>query len=296
MIAAKRLNVRQAADKSLTNAQIACLLEEIADRLEAQHANEFRVRAYRSAGQILRHLNREAIQILETEGTEGLRKLHGIGFSLSRTIEQLAFTGESPLLSRLRGDVNAEKLFETVVGIGPRLAHRIHEQLEIESLADLEVSAHDGRLATVEGMGRQRVRLVRETLAGRFRSSPQVRFQAHANLEQPSVEELLDIDEEYRRKAKQDRLTRIAPRRFNPTNTAWLPILHTHRDDRHYTALFSNTARAHKLEMTNDWIVIYRDDQDGAGRWTVVTARFGPLCGKRIVRGREEECRMAYSQ
>lgn len=104
------------------------------------------------------------------------------------------------------------------------------------------------------------------------------------------MSELLDVDREYRSKARRRKLPRIAPRRFNPTLEAWLPVLHTQRGERHYTALFSNTARAHELGMTHDWVVVYRDDHGGDGQWTVVTARFGSLRGKRIVRGREDEC------
>lgn len=110
------------------------------------------------------------------------------------------------------------------------------------------------------------------------------------------VSEILDVDTEYRKLASKGKLPKIAPRRFNPGSDAWLPILHTHRGDRHYTALFSNTARAHHQGMTKDWVVIYRDDPDSHERWTVITSRFGPLMGWRIVRGREEECARYYNQ
>ena len=86
----------------------------------------------------------------------------------------------------------------------------------------------------------------------------------------------------------------IAPKRFNPTRKAWLPILHTHRGGRRYTAVFSNTARAHQLGTTHDWVVIYRDDPGGDGQWTVITSKLGRLRGRRIVRGYEEECRAYY--
>ena len=102
--------------------------------------------------------------------------------------------------------------------------------------------------------------------------------------------ELLDVDREYRERARKKSLPLITPRRFNPTHEAWLPVLHTERGERHYTALFSNTARAHELGTLRDWVVIYRDDKRGDGQWTVVTSRFGPLAGQRIVRGREREC------
>src|SRR5690606_33853745 len=133
---------------------------------------------------------------------------------------------------------------------------------------------------------------------GRSRSRPAVPAPppaAGAAVDQPSVAELLDVDEEYRRKAAADTLIRIAPRRFNPTAAAWLPILHTTRGERHYTALYSNTARAHELGTTHDWVVIYRDDAKD-GRWTVITSQFSDLKGRRIVRGREAECREFYDR
>jgi putative hydrolase len=107
---------------------------------------------------------------------------------------------------------------------------------------------------------------------------------------EPSIVELLDVDREYRERGAAGTLARIAPRRFNPRRESWLPVLHTEREGRQYTALFSNTARAHELGATDDWVVIYRDDHGGRGQWTVVTARRGPLVGRRVVRGREREC------
>lgn len=54
--------------------------------------------------------------------------------------------------------------------------------------------------------------------------------------------------------------------------------------------------RVHELNMINDWVVIYRDDSQGNDQWTVVASHLGPLPGKRIVRGREEECSQYYKQ
>lgn len=283
---------------SLDNAQVAGRLEEVADLLEAQGANLFRVRAYRSGAQTVRNLNRQVPEILAAEGVEGLLRLPGIGHSLARSIEQLAETGRLGLLQRLRGEAGPEHLFVTLPGIGLEMASRIHEHLGVETLQDLEVAAYDGRLSQVPGMGNKRVRAIKETLAARFRRPPpSVETPPRPALtDQPPVGELLQIDQEYREKAEAGRLTRIAPRRFNPTGTAWLPVLHTIRGDRHYTALYSNTARAHELGMTHDWVVVYRDDHGGSGQWTVITARYGALRGRRIVRGREAECADYYAQ
>jgi hypothetical protein len=205
-------------------------------------------------------------------------------------------TGQLNLLQRLRGETDPERILTTVPTIGDELAHRIHEQLGIETLAELQAAAYDGRLAQVPGFGRKRVRAVRESLAGRLHQRRAAPKGKPATGELPPVKELLDIDREYRQQAAAGKLPRIAPRQFNPTNEAWLPVLHTERGNAHYTALFSNTARAHQLDMIRDWVVIYRDDQDGSGQWTVVTSQFGPLRGKRIVRGREAECQAYYQE
>ena len=281
----------------LTNTEIAVLLDEIAELLEAQQANPYRVQAYRNGAQTLRTLDTPVAATLEQEGVEGLERLPTIGRSLARSIEQLIDTGRLALLERLRGDVRPERVFTTVPGIGPKLAGRIHENLDIESLADLHAAAIDGRLASVPGFGSKRVRAVADSLAGRLRrpSRPSAAARGAHTANLPPVSELLDVDEEYRRKAAADRLVRIAPRRFNPTGAAWLPVLHTRRGSVEYTALYSNTARAHELGTTHDWVVIYRDDAHGDGQWTVITSRFGPLRGKRIVRGREDETRKHYA-
>lgn len=274
------------------NLAVSSQLDELADLLESQHANAFRVRAYRSAADTLRGLTEPVSRILEREGAAGLMRLPGIGKSLARAIECLTNTGRLALLASLRGDRSAEWAFATVPGIGRKMAARIHEELGIETLAELHAASCDGRLARVEGMGRKRIQGVCDSLAGRFRrpADRSAVTQAATSEQWPPLAELLDVDAEYRTKAQADQLLRIAPRRFNPTGEAWLPILHTQRGDRHYTALFSNTARAHELGMTHDWVVIYRDDPAGDGQWTVITARFGELKGRRIVRGREAEC------
>ena len=215
--------------------------------------------------------------------------------AIARALQVLVETGHLSLLDRLSGDTRTPDPFATVPSIGPKLARRIHEELGIETLYELELAAWDGRLARVPGVGRGRVRAVRESLAGQFRRTPPAAALGAAEAE-PPVAELLGVDEEYRARAERGQLALIAPKRFNPTGEAWLPVLHASRGERHYTALFSNTARAHELGRTRDWVVVYRDDPGGAGHWTVVTARRGLLKGRRVVRGRERECTTFYER
>jgi hypothetical protein len=289
----------QATDQASppSNEELAAALVEVAERLEEQGANEFRVRAYRAAAETLRSLKGAAHRILQVEGVAGLMRLPGIGRSLGHALEQLIRTRQLSLLDRLRGQHEPERIFATVPDIGPKMARRIHEHLGIETLAELQAAANDGRLAEVPGMGRKRIRAVRESIEGRYkrgRRKAEPSPPAEVSRSVP-VEELLELDDEYRRLAKQHKLPRIAPQRFNPTGDAWLPVWHPEKNGRHYTVLYSNTARAHELGTTHDWVVIYRDDDSDHGRWTVITSNFGRLRGRRIVRGREDECAEHYA-
>jgi putative hydrolase len=276
-----------------TNEAIAGRLDEIAGLLHAQGANPYRVRAYRLAAEQLRHLAVPVGQLLRTHGVEGLERIPHVGPMLARTIREIVVHGYAPVLERLRGETDPVHIFATVPGIGPRLAARLHDELGLETLAQLEAAAHDGRLEEIVGFGPKRLNGIRASLAerlGRIRADD-----AGAHGRPPDVGELLDVDREYLTKARSGELPRIAPRRFNPSAVAWLPILHTERGERHYTALFSNTARAHRLAKTDDWVVLYTDDGPTEHQWTVITAAFGPLRGRRLVRGREAECADFYA-
>ena len=276
-----------------SNASIAAKLDEVAQLLEDQDANSFRVAAYKRAASTIRDLDRSLEEIVQKEGLAGLDKLTGVGETIARLVHQMVTTGHLPMLDRLRGESDPITLLRTVPGIGKVMAERAHDELGIETLEELEVAAHDGRLAKVLRLGEKRIAGIRDSLASRLGS---VRRSARATPlhDQPAVSEILDIDREYRRKSDQGLLPLIAPRRFNPQHQKWLPILHTRRGDAHYTAVFSNTPRAHQLNKTSDWVVIYYDGSGRERQCTVITAMYGPLAGRRIVRGREEECRHYY--
>jgi hypothetical protein len=273
-------------------------LREAADLLEAQGANPFRVSAYRKAADTVRDLDEDVSTIVEREGPAGLEKLPHIGRGIASALGEMVQTGRWAQLERLRGSADPVQLFTVVPGLGHRLAERIHEELHIDTLEALELAAHDGRLETVPGVGPRRAATIRANLQvmlsrGRPRPAPCTSGAATA---QPSVETVLAIDKEYREKSARDELPTIVPKRFNPSGEAWLPVLHSTRDGWHFTALFSNTAQAHQLGRTSDWVVIYfYDDEHAEGQHTVVSETHGPLAGRRVVRGRETECRAFYS-
>jgi len=267
------------------NHQVAQTLREMAGLLEEQAANPFRINAYRRAAETVDALGEDIGLLYRREGREGLQALPFIGQGIATAIEGLLHTGHFPQMDRLRGDVDPEALFDSIPGIGPRLAAVIHDTLHVDTLEQLEIAAHDGRLQAVPGIGTGRVETIRAVLAEKLKR-PRAQRQRRA----PSVAMILEADSEYRRKSAAGELRTIAPRRFNPSHRAWLPVLHTDRGDWHMTLLYSNTARAHELDKTRDWVVVYFYDGDhNEGQCTVVTETMGPRKGTRVVRGRESE-------
>lgn len=279
---------------SALNKQVAEKLDEMAELLEVQGANPFRVRAYRRAAGALGELDRDLEEIAQSEGMEGLIALPTVGKGIAAAIWEMVHTGRWSQLERLRGSLQPESLLQTVPGIGPALAQRIHDDLHVDTLEELEATAYDGRLEGLPGIGGRKLQALRATLStmlGRAR-----RPAARRTADGPSVSTLLRIDAEYRDGAAAGSLPRIAPKRFNPRGESWLPILHAERDGWHFTALYSNTARAHELDKVEDWVVIYFYDPDHEeGQHTVVTETRGSLQGRRVVRGRERECLEFYS-
>lgn len=292
------------------NPEIAATLERVADLLEAQEANVYRVRAYRTAAETIRQLDTPLSEILAQGGVEAVDELPTIGRTIASHIAELVHRGGLSLLERLEGEVSPERLLTTVPGIGPKLAERIHHELSVETLEELEVAAHDGRLERLSGFGPRRSRAVREALGSILARSSRQRARrttrpddradadrgASVGVQRPDLATLLSVDAEYRDGAARGRLRCITPRRHNPRREAWLPILHVERGDWDLTALFSNTARAHELDRTRDWVVIYYARDGDEGQCTVVTERSGDLRGRRVVRGREAECRAYYAE
>jgi len=286
------------APASDLNQRVAEKLGQAAELLAQQGANPFRVGAYRRAADTVASLRQSVAEILDLQGLDGLIALPGIGESIAGAIHEMVRSGRWSQLERLRGTLDAEHLFRTVPGLGPELARRIHDSLHVDTLEGLEAAAYDGRLSGVPGIGPRRVAALRATLTGMLGRVRALSLQGPVTPRTaPAVGLVLEVDAEYRDKAAAGRLRTIAPRRFNPQAKAWLPILHAERGAWHFTALYSNTARAHELGRTRDWVVIYFYDGDHReGQHTVVTETRGPLIGRRVVRGREAECRRHYGR
>lgn len=264
------------------NRRVAERLREASWLLRAQGASRYRCAAYRHAAESIAALPRDVRELAEREGVKGLDAIPHVGLGIASAVAEMLATRRWALLDRLRGSTEPEVLFRLLPGMGPGMAHRVHEELRVDTLEDLERAALDGRLARVRGVGARRAAgwgVALGEMLGRIRP------QSASPDDEPPVAEILEIDREYREKVQAGKLPLIAPRRFNPEARAWLPVMHATRGPRHYTALFSNTALAHRLGRTRDWVVVYFYDGDHVEHHcTVVTETHGPMAGRRVVR------------
>ena len=271
------------------NPVVAGMLREYGELLRQQGAETFRVAAYQHAADVVERLDRPLGKVFAAGGREALMALPAVGRSIGAALAEMLTTGRWAQLERLRGTLEPEERFRTIPGIGPQLAKRIAEELHVDTLESLEAAAHDGRLAAIEGIGLRRAEMIRTALGERL-GRPRI-HRLRESRERPPVDLLLDVDAEYRRRASAGELRTIAPKRFNPSGEAWLPVLHAWRGDWRFTALYSNTALAHELGRVKDWVVIYYEtDALPEGQCTIVTETRGPIAGQRVVRGREQEC------
>ncbi|OGA02201.1 MAG: DNA polymerase III [Betaproteobacteria bacterium RIFCSPLOWO2_02_FULL_62_17] len=134
------------------NADIARIFEEIADLLEIGDANPFRVRAYRRASRVIGELQFDAAAAIQRG--EALPKLPGIGDDLSDKMHEIAKTGNSALLDRLRGQLPAaitELL--AIPGLGPKRVKTLYHDLDVHTLEQLHRAARDGRIRSLPGFG-----------------------------------------------------------------------------------------------------------------------------------------------
>jgi len=134
------------------NEDIAVIFDEMADLLEIEDANPFRVRAYRNAARTIRGLGRELQEML-ADG-EDLTRLPGIGKDLAAKIEEILATGHAKALDKLHKEVPAslEALLK-IPGLGPKRVKVLYQDLHIKTLKQLENAARRGKLSALPGFG-----------------------------------------------------------------------------------------------------------------------------------------------
>ena len=138
----------------MENIEIARIFEEVADLLEIDGANPFRVRAYRNAARTVQSQSLPVTALLAREGEEALEELPGIGEDLAGKIREIVETGELTLLRELREKTppGVAELMH-LPGLGPKRARQLYHELGIQSLDQLEKAAREERLREIHGIG-----------------------------------------------------------------------------------------------------------------------------------------------
>jgi DNA polymerase (family 10) len=149
----------------VTNADIAAAFEQVADLLEYQGENVFRVRAYRNAARTVEGLI-EPVARVRADPKRSLTDLEGIGADLAGKIETLLDSGRLPLLEKLEQQVPAV-VFDLVrvPGLGPKKVKALVDALGITSLADLEAACRAGKVRGIKGFGPKTEAGILENLA-----------------------------------------------------------------------------------------------------------------------------------
>ena len=150
----------------MENAALARLLFDIADLLEIRGDNPFKIRAYRSAGELVTSDPRRVADLDD----RALRELPGIGKDLAQRIRELVTTGDSPFRQELAASFPATLLeLLRLQGVGPKTVKRLYEELGVASLDALEQAARSGRVSAMKGMGGRKQALILKAIEERRR-------------------------------------------------------------------------------------------------------------------------------
>lgn len=176
------------------NAAIARKFHELADLLEIQGANPFRVRAYRNAASIVEGSSRP----LEDRVAEGedLSAIKGIGEDLAGQIKELVETGDLSQLQALQKDV-PEQLSELMRldQLGPKRTRAIHDALGVSSLKELKEAAEAGKIRELSGFGAKTEKKILEEVDKLSDREHRTRLGEAEQVAAPLVAYLNELDE-----------------------------------------------------------------------------------------------------
>ncbi len=148
---------------SVQNSEIAKIFYEIADLLEIEGANPFRVRAYRGAARTIEGYPRRINEMVEND--EDLDEISGIGEDLAEKIREIVSTGNLMFLEEVRSRTpqSLVKLLD-ISGLGPKRVQKLYQELDITNLEELRAAINEGKVADLEGFGEKTVANIREAL------------------------------------------------------------------------------------------------------------------------------------
>jgi DNA polymerase (family 10) len=169
---------------AVTNATIAEIFDEIADLLDIQSANPFRIRAYRNAARTIGELGTDVKTLME-RGMP-LTDIPGIGEDLSNKITEIVNTGSCEFLKRLEKDVPpAVTQLMRLPGLGPKRVKTLWKDLDIQTMAQLLSAAQAGRIRELPGFGEKTEQKILEAVQHQLAQTPRVKLAVAAQHGEP---------------------------------------------------------------------------------------------------------------
>ena len=170
------------------NSDIADVFDQIADYLEIEGENPFRIRAYRNGAHTVNGLGTE-LQEMVAAG-EDLTRLPGIGKDLAAKIHEILETGTAKALVKLQ-----KRIPHTVIdllklpGLGPKRARILYQKLKIKNLTQLANAARKGRISALDGFGQKTEKAILEAIEARAQKEKRFKLAAV----RPVVDHLIDF-------------------------------------------------------------------------------------------------------
>ncbi len=178
----------------MQNADVARTFDELADLLEIQGANPFRLRAYRNAARTIQNLS-ESVADIVADDDRNIQDLPGIGKDLAEKITTIVETKQLPQLEELREQIPAGVVaMLRISGIGPKKVAVLFNELSITSLDELKAAATNGQIATMKGFGKKTEQIILEGIEHIAQSGNRV-FLSDAKVAADAiVEDLLQLE------------------------------------------------------------------------------------------------------
>lgn len=177
----------------MTNEQIAAVFQQLADLLEIQGANPFRLRAYRSAARTIQSTADSFATLVDSDSD--LTEYSGIGKDLAKQIVEVAQTGQHPKLLELREQIPQGVVdMLKIQGVGPKKVAVFFNTLNLTSLDELKAAAEAGKLAELKGFGKKTETSILENIGQAAAAGKRVSISVARSSAEIIVEDLLQLD------------------------------------------------------------------------------------------------------
>lgn len=175
------------------NSEIAKIFNEVADLLEIEGANQFRIRAYRNAARTIEGYPNRLYEMIESG--EPLDEISGIGEDLAQKIEEIVETGNLVFLEELRSRIPPSLIkLLNISGLGPKRVQKLFHDLKITNIEELRTALESGKVSELDGFGPKTVENILAALESKSFKNERTRLDIAEQFVDPLVNYLKDLD------------------------------------------------------------------------------------------------------